>query len=205
MGDCSICTGCWEGLECSSINFLNLYPSYISSIIPQYICSILIYKFDIVRNLPRQADKQSGSGHTIYFLNEWPTAVSAQDAGKGLSVPQNNIFPQYFPNISLIIPQYFLNIFPKYFHNNSSIFPQYISAMIGWMQYLHRVECSSDGRKQKSCMKQTFYSIHKSLRQYNKILLPKLLDCLRQCSRFFDMINFPSFILVACLVFLAVT
>ena len=48
------------------------------------------YKLDIARNVffLRQADKQSGSGLTIYFLNEWSAAVSAQDAGKGLRLPQ---------------------------------------------------------------------------------------------------------------------
>ena len=49
----------------------------------------VIYKFTITRNVFfLEPERQSGSGHTICFLNEWAAAVSAQDAGRGLRIPQ---------------------------------------------------------------------------------------------------------------------
>ena len=49
----------------------------------------VIYKFTITRNVFfLEPERQSGSGHTKCFLNEWAAAVSAQDAGRGLRIPQ---------------------------------------------------------------------------------------------------------------------
>ena len=56
-----------------------------------YVLLGLSYKYNIAGNvfLVGRTDKQSGLGrHTIYFLNEWSAAVSAQDAGRGLKLPQ---------------------------------------------------------------------------------------------------------------------